>query len=139
MLNLAKPGKIGKCKLKNRIIMAPMGTNYGTTDGLSTERDRLYYAERAKGGVAMIITEAMNIAAGARNHTNSLCVYDDRFIPGLAAIVESIQEHGSYAVAQLNHRGQLLRSSVLGMQPVGPTAGKHPFTGKRMLDRKSVV
>lgn len=140
MPNLAKPGKIGKCELKNRIIMAPMGTNYGTTDGLSTERDRLYYAERARGGVAMIITEAMNIAAGARNHTNSLCVYDDRFIPGLAAIVESIKEHGSYAVAQLNHRGQLLRSSVLGMQPVGPTAGKHPFTGEpvKALDHAEI-
>jgi 2,4-dienoyl-CoA reductase-like NADH-dependent reductase (Old Yellow Enzyme family)/thioredoxin reductase len=140
MPNLAKPGKIGKCELKNRIIMAPMGTNYGTTDGLSTERDRHYYAERARGGVAMIITEAMNIAAGARNHTNSLCVYDDRFIPGLAAIVQGIHEHECHAVAQLNHRGQLLRSSVLGMQPVGPAAGKHPFTGEpvKALDHSEI-
>ncbi|MEK9724386.1 MAG: tRNA-dihydrouridine synthase, partial [Rhodospirillaceae bacterium] len=138
--HLSRPGRIGALTLKNRIVMAPMGTNYGTTDGLSTERDKLYYAERARGGVAMIITEAMNISAGARNHTNSLCVYDDRFIPGLASIVEAIQEHGAFAVAQLNHRGQLLRSSVLGMQPVGPAAGRHPFTGEpvKALDRDGI-
>ena len=127
---LAEPGMIGRLRLKNRIVMGPMGTNYGTTDGFSTERDKLYYAERAKGGVAMIVTEAMNISAGARNHNNSLCVYHDQFIPGLAAVVRAIQDNGALAVAQLNHRGQLLKRSVLGMEPVGPTAGTHPNTGE---------
>ena len=32
-----------------------MGTNFSTSDGLTTERDKLYYAERARGGAAMII------------------------------------------------------------------------------------
>ena len=77
------------------MIMAPMGTNYSTTDGLSTERDKRYYAERARGGVAMIMTEAMVVTEHARPHHNSLCVYHDRFIPGLASIVEAIQRHGA--------------------------------------------
>ncbi len=127
---LRQPGTIGPLRLKNRVIMGPMGTNYGTTDGFSTERDKLYYAERAKGGVAMIVTEAMNISAGARNHNNSLCIYHDQFIPGLAAVVRAIKDNGALAVAQLNHRGQLLRRSVLGMEPVGPTDGVHPATGE---------
>jgi 2,4-dienoyl-CoA reductase-like NADH-dependent reductase (Old Yellow Enzyme family)/NADPH-dependent 2,4-dienoyl-CoA reductase/sulfur reductase-like enzyme len=127
---LRRPGMIGPLRLKNRIIMGPMGTNYGTTDGFSTERDKHYYAERAKGGVAMIVTEAMNISAGARNHNNSLCIYHDQFIPGLNAVVRAIKDNGALAVAQLNHRGQLLRRSVLGMEPVGPTAGTHPATGE---------
>lgn len=129
-LRIAEPGRIGPMRLRNRIIMGPMGTNYGTTDGFSTDRDKRYYAERAKGGTAMIITEAMNISAGARNHNNSLCVYHDGFIPGLNAVVRAIQDNGALAVAQLNHRGQLLRRSVLGMEPVGPTAGRHPATGE---------
>ena len=127
---LSAPGRIGPMRLKNRVIMAPMGTNYGTTDGFATDRDKRYYAERAKGGVAMIVTEAMNISAGARNHNNSLCVFHDAFIPGLSALVGAIHEHGALAVAQLNHRGQLLRRSVLGMEPVGPSAGRHPATGE---------
>lgn len=127
---LRQPGMIGPLRLKNRVIMGPMGTNYGTTDGFSTERDKLYYAERAKGGVAMIVTEAMNISAGARNHNNSLCIYHDQFIPGVSAVVRAIQDNGALAVAQINHRGQLLKRSVLGMEPVGPTDGKHPNTGE---------
>lgn len=127
---LQEPGNIGPLRLKNRIIMGPMGTNYGTTDGFSTDRDKRYYAERAKGGAAMIITEAMNISPNARNHNNSLCIFHDQFIPGLNAVVRAIKDNGALAVAQLNHRGQLLRRSVLGMEPVGPTDGKHPATGE---------
>ena len=50
---LQQPGRIGNLLLKNRVVMAPMGTNYSTTDGLSSHRDRAYYAERARGGVAI--------------------------------------------------------------------------------------
>jgi dimethylglycine catabolism A len=126
---LKQAGTMGPLRLKNRIVMAPMGTNYGTSDGFSTDRDKRYYGERAKGGVAMIVTEAMNVSAGARNHTNSLCVFHDRFIPGLIAVVRAIHDNGALAVAQLNHRGQLLRRSVLGMEPVGPSPWLNPVTG----------
>ncbi len=53
---LQRPGMIGPLRLKNRVIMGPMGTNFGTTDGFSTDRDKVYYGERARGGAAMIIT-----------------------------------------------------------------------------------
>jgi dimethylglycine catabolism A len=127
--HLAAPGAIGPMRLRNRVIMAPMGTNYSTTDGLSTERDKLYYAERARGGVAMIMTEAMVVTEHARPHHNSLCCYHDRFIPGLASIVDAIHAHGAYVCGQLNHRGALLRRSVLNMEPVGPSPWHNPNTG----------
>jgi dimethylglycine catabolism A len=126
---LSQPGQIGPLKLRNRVVMAPMGTNYSTTDGLSTERDRQYYAERARGGVGMIMTEAMVVTEFARPHHNSLCVYHDRFIPGLASIVEAIKSQGALVCAQLNHRGALLRRHVLNMEPVGPSPWKNPNTG----------
>lgn len=126
---LAQPGRIGRLALKNRVVMAPMGTNFSTTDGLSTERDRMYYAERAKGGVAAIMTEAMVVTEHARPHHNSLCVYHDRFIPGLASIVDAIHSHDCQVFGQLNHRGALLRRSVLDMEPVGPSAWNNPNTG----------
>lgn len=136
-MRLAQSGKIGPLALKNRVIMAPMGTNYGTTDGYSTDRDKRYYAERAKGGAAMIITEAMNTSAEARNHNNSLCTYHDSFIPGLAALVRAIQDNGALAVAQINHRGHMLRRSVLGMEPVGPCNGISPATGEPVRELRA--
>ena len=126
---IQQQGKIGSVQIKNRIAMAPMGTNYSTTDGLSTERDKQYYAERAKGGVGMIMTEAMVVTAQARPHHNSLCCYHDRFIPGLASLVEAIKDHDCAVFGQLNHRGALLRRSVLNMEPVGPSPWHNPNTG----------
>jgi 2,4-dienoyl-CoA reductase-like NADH-dependent reductase (Old Yellow Enzyme family)/thioredoxin reductase len=126
---LQQPGRMGPLRLKNRVIMGPMGTNFGTTDGFSTERDKIYYAERARGGAAMIITEAMVTSGNARNHRASLCIFDDRFIPGLADLTKAIHDAGALAVGQLNHRGMLLRRSVYGMEPVGPSPGKNPATG----------
>lgn len=129
---LEQPGQVGRLRLKNRVVMAPMGTNYSTTDGLSTERDKRYYEERARGGVAMIMTEAMVVTEQARPHHNSLCCYHDRFIPGLASIVEAIKRHDCHVFAQLNHRGGLLRRSVLNMEPVGPSAWVNPNTGDKV-------
>ncbi|VWX61194.1 conserved hypothetical protein [Burkholderiales bacterium 8X] len=126
---LQTAASLGNLRLKNRVVMAPMGTNYSTTDGLSTARDKAYYAERARGGVAMIMTEAMVVTEQARPHHNSLCCYHDRFIPGLASIVETIKAHDCHVFGQLNHRGALLRRSVLNMEPVGPSPWMNPNTG----------
>lgn len=126
---LRQPGMIGPLRLKNRLVMAPMGTNFGTSDGLSTERDRHYYALRAEGGVAAIVTEAMAVSEGGRAHNNSMWIYHDRFIPGLAKLVGAIKRHDCVTVGQLNHRGALLRRMVLNSEPVGPSAWRNPNTG----------
>ena len=134
-------GTIGTLRLKNRLIMAPMGTNFGSSDGLSTERDRHYYALRAEGGVAAIVTEAMAVSEGGRAHNNSLWIYHDRFIPGLARLVQAIKAHDCLTIGQLNHRGALLRRMVLNMEPVGPSPWRNPNTGDtvRALDRAEIV
>lgn len=133
-MKLQQSGCIGTLSLKNRVVMAPMGTNYSTTDGMSTQRDHSYYEERALGGVAMIMTEAMVVTEHARPHNNSLCCYHDRFIPGLASLVDAIKKHDCHVFAQLNHRGGLLRRSVLNMEPVGPSAWINPNTGDRVRE-----
>lgn len=138
---LQEPGQIGPLRMKNRLVMAPMGTNFGTTDGLCTERDRTYYEHRARGGVAAIVTEAMAVSEGGRAHNNSLWIYHDRFIPGLAGLVEAIKRHDCAVIGQLNHRGALLRRMVLNMEPVGPSAWANPNTGDlvRPLAREEIT
>jgi 2-enoate reductase len=49
--------KIGNMKLKNRIVMAPMGTT-GEADGAYNMNAINYFEERAKGGAGLIITGA---------------------------------------------------------------------------------
>ena len=47
---LFEPGKMGNVELKNRIVFAPCGTHYSAHNGQVTERQLVYYGERAKGG-----------------------------------------------------------------------------------------
>ena len=50
MEHLFKPITIGNMMLKNRIVMAPMGTGYNDLGGYVSERNIAYYAARARGG-----------------------------------------------------------------------------------------
>jgi 2,4-dienoyl-CoA reductase-like NADH-dependent reductase (Old Yellow Enzyme family)/thioredoxin reductase len=43
--------------------------------------------------------------------------------------VEAIKRHDCHVFGQLNHRGALLRRSVLNMEPVGPSPWANPNTG----------
>lgn len=60
MQNLFKPGFIGKLEIKNRIVMAPMGTTgLVELDGRYSQRGIDYFVARAKGGVGLIETGLM--------------------------------------------------------------------------------
>ncbi len=124
---IQQPGTLGPLKLKNRITLAPLGTNFSTSDGLITERDKAYYAERAKGGVSMIMTSAMGVNGRARSHRFTPVCYHDRFIPGLASLVETIKSHDCHVFGQLNHHGALLHEP--GAVAVGPSPWINPKTG----------
>lgn len=51
IVRLLEESSIGAMRLKNRIIMAPMGAELGDFD----VRTNAYYVARAKGGVAMLM------------------------------------------------------------------------------------
>ncbi len=54
---LFEPGYIGKVKIKNRLVMSPMNTQFTTGDpSVFSDRYFEYYKVRAKGGVGLIIT-----------------------------------------------------------------------------------
>ena len=112
-------------KLRNRIVMPPMVTRYGTEDGHVTERSKNYYEARAKGGVGLIIVEATYIHPRGRAFENQLGISDEKFIPGLSELVHVIHRHGAKAAIQLHHGGREARSILIGMQPVAPS----PFPG----------
>lgn len=57
MVKLFEKTRIGSMKLKNRIVMGPMGTT-GEADGSYCAEGIRYFEERAKGGTGLIITGA---------------------------------------------------------------------------------
>lgn len=102
---LFEPGRIGTMRLKNRITMAPMGTQM-YAEGFVTEQLKDYYAARARGGVSLITIDHLKISypvgAGKKNTAR---IDDDKFIPGLAQLLEVVHRHDVRMVAQLGHMG----------------------------------
>lgn len=62
---LFEQGNIGKCSLKNRIIMAPMG-NINMADPIGRPLQKMvdYFVERAKGGTGLLITGLIPVSYG---------------------------------------------------------------------------
>jgi len=129
--NLFQPIKIGDMELKNRIVMAPMGTGFGNTDGSVSEQLINYYAERAKGGAGLITIEATSVdALSGKIGPWQLAIDNDRYIPGFAKLTHAIHAGGARASLQLNHGGRYARSSVTGTQPVAPSPIASRYTGE---------
>lgn len=59
------PFKLRNMELKNRIVMSPMA-QYKAVDGCPTDWHFAHYAERAKGGAALIYTEMTCVSAEGR-------------------------------------------------------------------------
>lgn len=120
--HLFSPVTIGTVVLKNRIVMPAMATN-ATTDGTVSQRIIDYFAERARGGTGLIITEAASVLVPpegkfARFHLN---ISDDRFIPSLKRLTDAVHAHGTKIAVQLSHLGRQIHTEFWGEQPVAPS------------------
>lgn len=118
---LWEPFRLGQMELKNRIVMPPMVTRYGSENGFVTERARNYYEARARGGAALLIVEATYIHSGGHAFANQLGVSDDGFISGLSELVQVIHRHGARAAIQLHHGGRTAKSELSGLPLVAPS------------------
>lgn len=105
--HLLKPGKIGGLELRNRIIMAPMGSNFAEADGHCGERIQAYYEARAKGGAGLITMGVCAIAFPAGTaEPYQVGISKDEFIPGLKALTDRVHRHGAKISLQLQHAGK---------------------------------
>lgn len=116
---LASPASIGNLKLRNRMIMAAMGSNFASEDGHTTEQLTAYYEKRAQGGIGLIIleTSAITWPAGA-SMPNMIGFSKDEFIPSLKSLTQRIHKHGSKIAAQLNHSGKIAQEDVIAGRPI---------------------
>lgn len=104
---LQKPGQIGSMTLKNRMIMAPMGSNFAEADGHCGERIQAFYEARAKGGAAMLTMGVGAIAYPAGTaEPFQVGISRDDFIPGLKQLTVRVHKHGAKIAIQLQHAGK---------------------------------
>jgi 2,4-dienoyl-CoA reductase-like NADH-dependent reductase (Old Yellow Enzyme family)/thioredoxin reductase len=104
--HLFSPIRIKKMEIPNRIVMPPMGTNLGNSDGTVSEANLAYMKRRARGGAGLIITEISAVHPTGMAIPSELGSYDDRFIPGLKKLADVIHASGGKAALQLHHTGR---------------------------------
>ncbi|MEP5763228.1 MAG: FAD-dependent oxidoreductase [Halieaceae bacterium] len=116
---LLSPGRIGSLELRNRILMAPMGSNMAQTDGHCGERIQAYYEARARGGAGALVLGVAAIAwpEGACN-PNQVAISGDEFLPGLSALATRVKQHGCRAIVQLQHAGKVAVCDMAAGRPM---------------------
>lgn len=122
---LLQPGRIGPLALENRVVMAPMTTRKADREGFVTDETIAYYKARARGGVGLIIVEMASPESVGRHRHFELGIFDDRFLPGLTRLVETIHAEGAKAAIQLGHGGGHTRLDICGETPIAPSALPH--------------
>ena len=121
--HLFKPLNIQGVELKNRVFISPHVVQYGQPDGSPTERNIDYLVERAKNGVALIVTEATYVLKDrGRDFYNQLGLYDDKMIPAWKKLVDAIHREGAKVSIQIFHPGRQGDSSNTGLPCEAPSA-----------------
>ena len=110
---LFSPLAVGPLTLKNRIFVTGHMTMMAT-DGVPSEAQAAYYAARAKGGVAMIVTEAAAVHWTGLRGGKVISAADDACIPGYARIVEACAQYGCPVLGQLFHPGREMTTAADG-------------------------
>ncbi|UCD82065.1 MAG: NADH:flavin oxidoreductase, partial [Desulfobacterales bacterium] len=95
---------INGMRLRNRIAMPPLTTNYGTPQGFVTEDILKFYGERSK-DVGLVIVEASAVRSDGRIVGGSLGLWEDGQMAGMKRLADSIKKAGAAAVVQINHAG----------------------------------
>ncbi|MBR0308197.1 MAG: FAD-dependent oxidoreductase [Mogibacterium sp.] len=116
---LFEPLTIKRMTIKNRVVMTPMGTNYGEPDGQMSFLHLNYYKLRARGGTGLIIVENANVDyPTGSNGTSQIRIDHDSFMPRFFKLTELIHQEGGLAAIQINHAGASASSARTGVQPV---------------------
>ena len=127
---LLQPGRIGGLALRNRIVMAPMGSNFAESDGSCGERIQAYYEARARGGAGLLTMGVCAVAFPAGTaEPYQVGVSHDDFIPGLAALARRVHAHGARIAMQLQHAGKTAtRDLAAGREMWVPSPPPHAKT-----------
>ncbi len=101
---LWSPLQLGPVTVRNRVVFSAHLTNYAE-DGRPSEQHAAYYAERAKGGAGLIITEEHSTHPTDWPYEKLIHGFHRDVIPGYRRITEAVHRHGTPIFAQLNHNG----------------------------------
>ncbi len=116
-MNIFQPGKIGKLRIKNRVIMSPMNVGGNNeSDGCLSQRGVDYFVERAKGGTGMIVTGAVRVTREFERDNTVIPVwmlFADHMVHGkwISQLSERCHDYGTKVCIQITLGGGRIAGS----------------------------
>ncbi len=104
MATLRDEVMINGMRLRNRVALPPLTTNYGSPEGLVTDGIIRFYGERSK-DVGLVIVEATAVRSDGRIVQGSLGLWEDGQVAGMARLADAIKKSGAAAVVEISHAG----------------------------------
>ena len=120
--HLLAPIRINSLVIPNRLVMPPMGTALGNEDSTVSEANLAYIKRRAQSGAGLIITEITEVHPLGLAAPRCIGVWDDKFIPGLKKLADTVHAQGSKIAMQLHHTGRENYILLRKKKAVGPSA-----------------
>ncbi|HEX4257527.1 MAG TPA: mycofactocin system FadH/OYE family oxidoreductase 2, partial [Streptosporangiaceae bacterium] len=133
------PFQLGNLRLRNRIFMSAHGTNF-PRHGEPTRQYVDYLAERARGGIGLVITEGTHV------HPTSggpwmIHMWRPDIEPALQRLTDGVHARDGAIFAQLMHNGRQNEPVMLGRSTVGPSPVRDPAhtTAPHALSRREIA
>ena len=111
---------INGMRLRNRIALPPITTNYGSPEGIVTDDIIQFYTDRSN-DVGLVIVESTAVRADGRILRGSLGLWEDGQVPGMARLAAAIKKSGAAAVVQISHAGARCYPAGGEMQGASPS------------------
>ncbi len=103
---LLQPFQLKHLTLRNRIMTTAHEPAY-PVDGMPTQRYAAYHAERAKAGVALVMTAgSATVSRDSPPVFNNILAYKDEVVPWTKQLTDAVHEHGCAVMIQLTHLGR---------------------------------
>ena len=96
--------RVGKSTLRNRLVLPPLTTNYGTQTGRVTPEILRFYEVRSR-HAGLVIVEAAAVNPEGRIVPGSIGLWEDGQVSGMGELASAIKSQGATVVVQLNHAG----------------------------------
>lgn len=124
---LLQPFQLKHLTLRNRIMTTSHEPAYGE-DGMPKDRYRLYHLERAKAGVAMVMTAgSASVSRDSPPVFSNLLVWKDEVVPWMKRLADDCHAAGSAVMIQLSHLGRRTRWDKGDWLPVvAPSHDREP-------------
>jgi len=103
MSKLTDPMQIKSINLRNRLVMAPIATGMAKDNEVGDAHLKWYSVPSQS--VGLVVVEASGVDPDGAILPNLIGAWDDKFIPGMAKLAETIHSGGAIAIMQLVHGG----------------------------------